>query len=205
MHGPIEIIAGLGNPGVEYEATRHNAGFWLLDALARRLGVGFKAERRFQAETARADLDGHACHLLKPVTYMNRSGQAVAALARYYRIPVERILVVHDEIDLPAGTARLKRGGGHGGHNGLRDIIEAFGGAVGFLRLRLGVGRPASSDEVVNYVLRAPSATDRTLILGAIDDALAVLPLVVAGQTERAMNRLHRRQVDPRDDNSEPE
>jgi PTH1 family peptidyl-tRNA hydrolase len=136
---------------------------------------------------------------------MNRSGQAVAALARYYRVPIERILVVHDEIDLPPGTVRLKRGGGHGGHNGLRDIIEAFGGAAGFLRLRLGVGRPAASDEVVNYVLHAPSAADRTLIGTAIDAAVAVLPLVVAGETERAMNRLHRRPDGKKEDNGNTE
>lgn len=201
MQGPIEIIAGLGNPGAEYRDTRHNAGFWLLDALAQRCGAEFKAERRFQAETARADLDGYTCHLLKPQTFMNRSGQAVAALARYYRIPIESVLVVHDEIDLPAGTVRLKRGGGHGGHNGLRDIIEVFGGATGFLRLRLGVGRPDHSDQVVNYVLHAPSAGDRQAIDTAIADALAVLPQVVAGQGERAMNRLHRR----REENSAPE
>lgn len=201
MSAPIEVIAGLGNPGGEYQDTRHNAGFWLLDDLARQLGVEFRAERRFHAETARADLDGHPCHLLKPVTFMNRSGQAVAALARYYRVPLERILVVHDEIDLPPGIARLKRGGGHGGHNGLRDIIEVFGGAADFLRLRLGVGRPARSDDVVNYVLHAPSVTDRALIRTAIDDAIAVLPLVVSGESGRAMNRLHRR----RDDNAKPE
>jgi PTH1 family peptidyl-tRNA hydrolase len=205
LQGPIEVIAGLGNPGAEYRDTRHNAGFWLLDTLARQRGAEFKTERRCLAERARVSLDGNSCHLLKPVTFMNRSGQAVAALARYYRVPVERILVVHDEIDLPAGTARLKRGGGHGGHNGLRDIIETFGGAAGFLRLRLGVGRPASSDEVVDYVLHAPSVADRTLIHAAIDDAIAVLPLVAAGHTERAMNRLHRRQVDNSDDNTESE
>ena len=201
MSAPIEVIAGLGNPGGDYQDTRHNAGFWLLDDLAHRLGVEFRAERRFHAETARADLDGNPCHLLKPVTFMNRSGQAVAALARSYRVPLERILVVHDEIDLPPGVARIKRGGGHGGHNGLRDIIEVFGGAADFLRLRLGVGRPASSDDVVNYVLHAPSVADRALIRTAIDDAIAVLPLVVSGETGRAMNRLHRR----KDDNTQPE
>jgi PTH1 family peptidyl-tRNA hydrolase len=202
---PIEVIAGLGNPGPEYRDTRHNAGFWLLDLIARQSGAEFGVERRFQAETARAELDGHPCHLIKPLTFMNRSGQAVAALARYYRVPIERILVVHDEIDLPPGTVRLKRGGGHGGHNGLRDIIEAFGGAAGFLRLRLGVGRPAASDEVVNYVLHAPSAADRTLIGTAIDAAVAVLPLVVAGETERAMNRLHRRPDGKKEDNGNTE
>ncbi|MBK9131575.1 MAG: aminoacyl-tRNA hydrolase [Gammaproteobacteria bacterium] len=193
MSAPIEVIAGLGNPGAEYRDTRHNAGFWLLDELARRAGAEFRSERRFQSETARAELDGRPCHLLKPLTFMNRSGQAVAALVRYYRIPVERILVVHDEIDLPAGTARFKRGGGHGGHNGLRDIIEVFGGATDFLRLRLGVGRPGSADEVVSYVLHPPSAADRTLIDTAIGEAIGVLPLALDGQSERAMNHLHRR------------
>lgn len=200
MSAPIEVIAGLGNPGAEYRETRHNAGFWLLDEFARRVGVEFRSERRFQAETARAELDGHPCHLLKPMTFMNRSGQAVAALARYYRIPVERILVVHDEIDLPPGAARFKRGGGHGGHNGLRDIIEVFGGATDFLRLRLGVGRPGSSSEVVNYVLHPPSIADRALIQGAVEEAIAVLPLAVSGQPERAMNHLHRR----RDETTKP-
>ncbi len=201
MSAPIEVIAGLGNPGAEYRETRHNAGFWLLDELAHRAGAEFRSERRFQSETARAELDGHPCHLLKPMTFMNRSGQAVAALVRYYRIPVERILVVHDEIDLPPGTARIKRGGGHGGHNGLRDIIEVFGGATDFLRLRVGVGRPGSADEVVNYVLHPPSAADRTLIDTAIGEAIEVLPLVLAGQPERAMNHLHRR----RDETTKPQ
>lgn len=201
MSAPIEVIAGLGNPGGEYRETRHNAGFWLLDGLARRVGAEFRTERRFQAETARVELDGHPCHLLKPMTFMNRSGQALAALVRYYRIPVGHILVVHDEIDLPPGTARFKRGGGHGGHNGLRDIIEVFGGAADFLRLRLGVGHPGRSDEVVHYVLHPPSGTDRTLILGAIEEAIAVLPLAVSGQPERAMNQLHRR----RDETTKPQ
>lgn len=200
MSAPIEVIAGLGNPGAEYRETRHNAGFWLLDELARRAGAEFRSERRFQSETARAELDGHPCHLLKPMTFMNRSGQAVAALARYYRIPVECILVVHDEIDLPPGTARFKRGGGHGGHNGLRDIIEVFGGATDFLRLRLGVGHPGSAGEVVNYVLHPPSAADRTLIDTAIGEAIGVLPLALSGQSERAMNHLHRR----RDETTKP-
>lgn len=193
MQGPIEIIAGLGNPGTDYQDTRHNAGFWLLDTVARQFGVDFRPERRFHAETARATLDGHPCHLLKPATFMNRSGRSVVALAHYYRIPVERILVVHDEIDLPPGAVRLKRGGGHGGHNGLRDVIDAFGGETGFLRLRLGVGRPATSDEVVSYVLRPPPAAERALIREAIDAAIAVLPLVVCGELGRAMNRLHPR------------
>ncbi|MCC6207201.1 MAG: aminoacyl-tRNA hydrolase [Gammaproteobacteria bacterium] len=201
MSAPIEVIAGLGNPGAEYRDTRHNAGFWLLDDLARRAGAEFRSERRFQGETARAEIDGLPCHLLKPTTFMNRSGQAVAALARYYRIPVERILVVHDEIDLPPGAARFKRGGGHGGHNGLRDIIEVFGGATDFLRLRLGVGHPGSAAAVVNYVLHPPSAADRTLIDTAIGEAIEVLPLALAGQSERAMNRLHRR----RDETTKPQ
>lgn len=191
MQPPIELIVGLGNPGDKYDRTRHNAGFWLVDCVARRAGAEFKPERRFFGETAQAAVDGAICRLLKPTTFMNKSGRAVAALAGYFRIPIERILVVHDDIDLPPGSARLKRGGGHGGHNGLRDIVSALGGDGGFARLRLGVGHPGRSDEVVDYVLRTPPTGERDLIVEAIDEAVAVLPLVVAGEVEKAMNRLH--------------
>lgn len=191
MQAPVELIAGLGNPGDKYVHTRHNAGFWLLDALARRLGAEFVPEARFSGDTASGQFDGNRLRLIKPTTFMNRSGQAVGALARYFRIPPERVLVVHDELDLPPGVARIKRGGGHGGHNGLRDIIAAFGGDAGFLRLRLGIGHPGQADQVVDYVLRSPPAAERELIVEAIDRALAVLPQVVAGDTEKAMHRLH--------------
>lgn len=191
MQPSIDLVVGLGNPGRKYERTRHNAGFWLVDAVAEQAGVAFKAEKRFAGETAQVTMDGQACHLLKPATYMNRSGQAVTAMANYFRVPVERILVVHDDIDLPPGTARLKRGGGHGGHNGLRDIVAALGS--GFARLRLGVGHPGHSDDVVDYVLRTPPADERALIMEAIGEAVDVLPQVLAGDSEKAMNRLHTR------------
>lgn len=186
----IQLIAGLGNPGPEYERTRHNAGFWFVDALARQRGDSLRHENRFHGETGRIERDGHECRVLKPLTYMNRSGQAVSALAKFYRIPPESILVVHDELDLPAGTARLKKGGGHGGHNGLRDIISALGGN-GFLRLRIGIGHPGHRDDVVDYVLRKASREDEGLIEQAIDDALGVVPLLLDGEIERAMHQLH--------------
>ncbi len=191
MQPPVELIAGLGNPGDKYSQTRHNAGFWLLDALARRLGAEFMPEPRFNGETANGEIGGRRVRLIKPATFMNLSGQAVGAVARYFRIAPESVLVVHDEIDLPPGVVRIKRGGGHGGHNGLRDIVSVFGGDAGFLRLRIGVGHPGNADEVVDYVLKTPPADERSLILEAIDRALAVLAQVVAGDTEKAMHRLH--------------
>lgn len=189
---PVALLAGLGNPGEKYERTRHNAGFWLVDELSRTLGAQLRAERRFSADIATANLAGHSLHLLKPATFMNRSGQAVGACARYYQVPPEQVLIVHDEIDLAPGVVRLKRGGGAGGHNGLRDIIAAFGGKQDFLRLRIGVGRPGpSADGVVDYVLKAPPAAERALIDEAIARALAVMPLIAAGEAERAMQQLH--------------
>lgn len=191
MQPPVELIAGLGNPGDKYVQTRHNAGFWLLDALAARLGAEFMPESRFSGETAAVEFNGRRVRLIKPTTFMNLSGQAVGALARYFRIAPGNVLVVHDEIDLPPGVARIKRGGGHGGHNGLRDIIAAFGGDAGFLRLRIGVGHPGSAKEVVDYVLKTPPAAERDLIVESIDRSLEVLGQVVAGDTEKAMHRLH--------------
>ena len=188
----ILLIVGLGNPGPEYAPTRHNAGFWFVDALARQCGASFRQEPRFHGDLARGRLDGYEFRLLKPQTFMNRSGQSVGELARFFRIPVESILVVHDELDLSPGTARLKTGGGHGGHNGLRDLIRHLGGA-GFHRLRIGIGHPGHRDQVVEYVLKKPSASDRQAIEAAIDAALAVMPLVLAGEMARAMNQLHSR------------
>ena len=187
---PVELIVGLGNPGPEYELTRHNAGFWFVDALARREGTHFRHEGKFQGEVARVRLDGREIWLLKPMTYMNRSGQATAALARFYKIPPEAILVAHDELDLPPGQARLKQGGGHGGHNGLRDLVAQLG-TNAFQRLRLGIGHPGDAKQVTGYVLGKPPATDRDLIEAAVDQALDVIPLVVAGELQKAMNRLH--------------
>lgn len=183
----VELIVGLGNPGPEYEKTRHNAGFWFVDTLA---GDGFRRESRFQAELARVQIGDHAVWLLKPMTFMNRSGLSVAALARFYKIPPSSILVVHDELDLPPGAARLKQGGGHGGHNGLRDIVSQLG-SRDFLRLRLGIGHPGNSREVVNYVLGRPVAAEREAILAARDTAVSVMPQVLAGELQQAMNTLH--------------
>ncbi len=193
MGEAIQLIVGLGNPGSRYAQTRHNAGFWLLDALAARTGGRFSEERRFFGEAARVTVDGHDCRLLKPATFMNRSGQAVTAVAAYFKVPPARLLVVHDDIDLPPGAARLKRGGGHGGHNGLRDIIKALD-SRDFWRLRLGVGHPGVREAVVDYVLHPPGVAERQLIETAIEAALEVLPLVVAGEQERAMHILHSQQ-----------
>lgn len=189
MSPPIEMIVGLGNPGGNYEQTRHNAGFWCVDALAQRNGGVFRVEAKFQAQVCRISLAQRECWLLKPTTFMNRSGIAVAALAGFYKIPVESILVVHDELDLPPGVARLKQGGGHGGHNGLRDIIAQLG--VNFMRLRIGIGHPGDKDAVVDYVLQRPSVVDRQQIEAAMDAALTVMPDAVNGEMQRAMHSLH--------------
>ena len=188
----VALIVGLGNPGAKYDQTRHNAGFWFLDGLARRFHCTLTPENRFQGEAGRCDIDGADCRLLKPTTFMNRSGQSVAALAGFFKIPPEAILVVHDELDLEPGTVRLKRGGGHGGHNGLRDLISALGSRE-FLRLRVGIGHPGHRDDVINYVLNKPSADDRIAIDAAIESALLQVPAIVRGDHEAAMNALHRR------------
>jgi PTH1 family peptidyl-tRNA hydrolase len=189
---PIRLVVGLGNPGTQYEATRHNVGFWFVDALARREGLQFRVESRFQGLLARLTLDGSDLRLLKPTTFMNRSGQSVAAVARYFELPPEAVLVAHDELDLPAGAVRLKKGGGHAGHNGLRDIVKVLG-TRDFWRLRIGIDRPQDRAQVVNYVLsRAPREAER-LVLDALDEAERCLPDVVAGDVQKAMNRLHSR------------
>ena len=185
----IALIAGLGNPGPEHEGDRHNAGFWFVDELARRCGESLKREARFQGEIARLTIDRHSCWVIKPNTFMNRSGQAVAALAGFYKIPLEQILVVHDELDLAPGTARLKQGGGHGGHNGLRDLGAHLG--TMYYRIRLGIGHPGHKDLVTDYVLGRPPKTERALIDEAIAAALDVLPLLLDGDLGRAMNKLH--------------
>jgi len=190
LSSALDLIVGLGNPGAQYARTRHNAGFWWLDRLATQSDAVFAVESRFQGETATTDIGGHACRLLKPTTFMNRSGRAVAGLSRYFRIPVERILVVHDDIDLPPGTARLKQGGGHGGHNGLRDIVAALG-AVDFWRLRLGVGRPGDQSAVVDYVLQTPRTEEAAAIMEAVTASLELLPRIVAGEWQTVMQFLH--------------
>ncbi len=188
----IRLIVGLGNPGADYVDTRHNAGFWLVDRLAADQSLEFRFEKRDNADECRFKADGRDRFLQKPMTFMNRSGQAVAALARYYKIQTEQVLVIHDELDLPPGTSRIKQGGGHGGHNGLRDIISHLGGN-GFLRIRIGIGHPGDAAGVINYVLHKPSATDLAAIETANRDTLAVMPLIYEGNIEKAMHALHTR------------
>ena len=187
----VQLIVGLGNPGAEYEQTRHNAGALFVERLAAQHHVNLVADRKYHGLTGRFTHDGHDVRLLIPTTYMNRSGQAVAALAGFYRIPVESILVAHDELDMPPGVAKLKKGGGHGGHNGLRDIIAQLGNQNGFHRLRLGIGHPGHSSLVSGYVLgRAPRA-EQELLDTSIDFALGVRPDGLAGDWTRAMQRVH--------------
>jgi len=188
----IRLIAGLGNPGAKYTETRHNAGFWFVDALARQHGARFLAEKRFHGEVAKVDIGGNAIWLLKPATFMNRSGQSLRSLVEFYRLQPENVLVAHDEIDLEPGTVRLKSGGGHGGHNGLRDIIAQLGGRD-FQRLRFGVGHPGYRDQAVDYVLHRPGMDEQQAIENSIDDALKVMPKIAAGEWEKAMHELHTR------------
>jgi peptidyl-tRNA hydrolase, PTH1 family len=186
----LKVIVGLGNPGSKYTETRHNAGFWFIDEVARQYSGIFRVEKKFHSEVAKISIDGKEIWLLKPDTFMNRSGLAVKSLLSFYRITAEQLLVAHDEIDLPPGTAKLQTGGGHGGHNGLRDIINQLG-TKDFHRLRIGVGHPGSKDQVVDYVLHNASRNDRILIDRDIDDAVSVLPELASGDMERAMHILH--------------
>jgi peptidyl-tRNA hydrolase, PTH1 family len=187
----LRIIVGLGNPGPEHLVTRHNAGFWFVDLLARRHGGEFRDYSKFSGETAKISIDGHEIVLLKPTTYMNRSGLSIRQLSDFYKISPEDILVAHDELDLPVGTVRLKQGGGHGGHNGLRDSIAHIGEA--FWRMRLGIGHPGNKAEVIDYVLtRAPRA-EEDLILEAVGTGVDCIPLLLEQGAERAMTRLHSR------------
>lgn len=191
MDTPVELIVGLGNPGPNYERTRHNAGADLVLELAKSLHVELKYESKFFGDTARVILDGHAVRLLIPSTFMNLSGKSVNALAKFYQIAPEAILVVHDELDKPPGEARFKKGGGHGGHNGLRDTIKCLGNNKEFARLRIGIGHPGNARQVADYVLKKASPNDQQLIVNSIDDALRALPLAVAGEWEKAMLKLH--------------
>jgi PTH1 family peptidyl-tRNA hydrolase len=189
----ISLIVGLGNPGPEHEHDRHNAGFWFVDAVAREHGGNWRREARFHGEAARVRIGDAEVWLLKPLTYMNRSGQSVSALARFYRIAAANMLVAHDELDLSPGTVRLKRGGGSGGHNGLKDITAAMGGPD-YGRLRIGIGHPRDlypGREVVDFVLQRPSRGEQNALDDAIRDALAVVPVLAAGQWERAGQKLH--------------
>jgi len=187
----LRIVAGLGNPGPEHLTTRHNAGFWFVDELARRHGGEFRDYRKYSGETARITIGGKELILLKPTTYMNRSGLSIRQLGDFFKIPPAEILVVHDELDLPVGSTRLKFGGGHGGHNGLRDTMAQIG--EGFWRLRLGIGHPGNKSDVIDYVLtRAPSREEGAILEG-IQAAADALPLLLDHGAERAMTVLHSR------------
>lgn len=188
----LRLIVGLGNPGAEHLRTRHNAGFWFVDALAQREGARFGIESKLHAETAKVVLDGNPVWLLKPITFMNKSGIAIASALRYYKIESQEMLVVHDDLDLPAGAARLKFDGGHGGQNGLRDTFAHLGHGK-FHRLRLGIGHPGHKDRVTSWVLGRAGAQDEQAILGGVGSALDVLPLLLDGQFDKATQKLHTR------------
>ena len=186
----LRLIVGLGNPGPEHTRTRHNAGFWFVDALAERERVRFGLETKLFGETAKVDIGGQPIWLLKPATFMNLSGKSIAAALRYWKIEPQEMLVAHDELDLPPGVARLKFDGGHGGQNGLRDAMRLLGHGK-FHRLRVGIGHPGHKDKVTPWVLGRPGKDDEASILRAIDDALDALPIAVAGNFMDAMTRLH--------------
>ena len=187
----IKLIVGLGNPGSEYRGTRHNAGADFAEELARQHGGTLRAESRFFGLAGQINLSGHDLRLLIPTTFMNRSGKAVAAMATFYKVAPDQILIAHDELDIPPGSARFKRGGGHGGHNGLRDIIPALGNNNDFYRLRIGIGHPGHASRVSGYVLSAPSTDDRSRIDASIGEAISALPLLLEGDDTKAMTRLH--------------
>ena len=186
----IKLFVGLGNPGPEYEATRHNAGFWWIDQIARQIGARLTHERGYHGLIARANVGGHSVWLLEPQTFMNLSGKSVAALARFYKIAPEQILVAHDELDLAPGQAKLKRGGGHAGHNGLRDIHAQLGSSD-YWRLRIGIGHPGDKSEVVGWVLRKPPAEELTQIEAAVTRSAQAFEQLVAGEMERATAHIH--------------
>ncbi len=193
----IRLLVGLGNPGPSYEATRHNAGFWWIDAVARQWRVSLQPEKGFHGLVARANLPQGPVWLLEPMTFMNLSGQAVSALARFYKIAPEEILVAHDELDLQPGELKLKQGGGHAGHNGLRDMHAKLGSSD-FWRLRLGIGHPGVRAEVANYVLGSPRPEHREAIERCIDDSLKSLDLLVSGEMGRAIAQLHAKPQRPK-------
>ena len=193
---PLQLVVGLGNPGPEHAATRHNAGYWFVDELAARHGdATLRPERRYNADAGRVTIAGQNLWLLKPTGYMNRSGQSVRAFCEYLQLPTAQVLVVHDELDLPPGIVRLKTGGGAGGHNGLKDVIAHLG--EDFWRLRLGIGHPGHRDDVINYVLERAGAVEERLIREAIELAVAEFPRLLTEGAEKTMNRLHTQATAP--------
>jgi PTH1 family peptidyl-tRNA hydrolase len=192
---PLKLVVGLGNPGPEYARTRHNAGFMFVDELARRHGGVFRSEPRHHGDLAKVQVDGTDLWLLKPMTFMNRSGGSVHSVAQFYKIPAESILVAYDELDFAPGVIKLKQGGGAAGHNGMRDVIAHVGEQ--FWRLRIGIGHPGHRAEVLNYVLGRASAEDTRLIEDSIGAGLDVLPLLISAGGQKAMHKLHTRNISP--------
>lgn len=190
MATPISLIVGLRNDGARYCDTRHNAGHWFLERACARLGVTLSSEKKFSGEFARIEYQGRALHFFTPRGYMNESGRPVAAVINFYKIPLPQVLIAHDDLDLAPGSVRLKRGGGLGGHNGLRDIVDCVGGN-NFARVRIGIGHPGSAAEVVSYVLQRPGSSDRERIDDAIEQAVQHIDNILAGEFELAMNVLH--------------
>lgn len=186
----ISLIVGLGNPGTEYAQTRHNAGFWYVERLAQRYGISLKSESRFHGLTGRGQIEGHDVRLLLPSTFMNRSGQAVVPMAKFFQVSPAQLLIAHDELDLASGVIRLKSGGGHGGHNGLRDIVPHLGAE--FHRLRIGIGHPGHRDKVTGHVLGKAPVAEQALLDQALDEALRLSDLIMAGNIPQAMNQLNR-------------
>lgn len=190
MSTAIRLIVGLGNPGPQYETTRHNAGAWFVEQLAQHVHSTLRPETKFLGHYLKTSIDQQECHLLIPSTFMNRSGASVSAVAKFYKIAVNEMLIVHDELDLASGAAKLKQGGGHAGHNGLRDIIAAMG-SNDFLRLRLGIGHPGNPEKVSDYVLSKPGKTEQQQIMQAIDNSLRIVPDLLHGNISHAMKTLH--------------
>ena len=196
MQARLRLIVGLGNPGAEYAETRHNAGFWFCERLARELGASFTRESRYHGFVARLRLDGEDLWFLMPQTFMNRSGQAVRALTQFFRIEAAEMLVLHDELDLPPGQMRLKFGGGLGGHNGLKDITAHLG-TQDYWRLRIGIGHPGDRNEVVNYVLKPPRREERDDIDAALDRALLAWPTLAKGEFNAATQKINSKPAPP--------
>ncbi len=190
---PLRLIVGLGNPGPDHALTRHNVGFWFVDALAHASGARFREHRKHQAEIARIQIGEQEIGLVKPLTYVNRSGLAIRSVADYFRITAGEMLVAHDELDLPVGAVRLKRGGGAGGHNGVRDAIAHIGDD--FWRLRVGIGHPGTKAEVIDYVLRRAPAEEEEAIIECVAAAVEIMPLLISAGAEKAMNKLHRKEA----------
>ncbi len=188
----LSIIAGLGNPESKYERTLHNAGFWFVDAVARKYGGEFRYEKKFDCDYCRVNIQGDDVWLVKPQNYMNQSGPPIRAMLDYYRLKSRDLLVAHDEIDLPPGTVRLKQGGGHGGHNGIRDVMRHCG--ADFMRLRIGVGHPGEKDKVTGYVLKRGSSDVEAAVEANIDEAMDALPLLLDDGLNAAMKALHTRE-----------